>query len=59
MAENKTVDKEKYLDEIEDSMNHGRQKSNSYNRCIDKWRRCSGNERSNPCGSKTCTCKRT
>lgn len=24
--------------------NHGR-KNHSYNRCIDKWRRCSGNER--------------
>ena len=59
MAENKTVDKEKYLDEIEDSIRTIGVLTTQDHWRIDKWRRCSGNERSNPCGSKTCTCKRT
>ena len=37
--------------------NHGR-KNHSYNRCIDKWRRCSGNERGNSCCCQNCTWKR-
>ena len=51
MAENKTVDKEKYLDEIEDSIRTIGVLTSGGD--------APGNERSNPCGSKTCTCKRT